>query len=155
MLFTRAERYALRCAIYLAEKPPGTVTSLAELARHEGVSKQFLANLLTHLTAAGLLHSHHGLHGGYTLNRPAGRMTVADIWDALRGGDAPINCFVDGVECPQKSVCPIRKLFERSFARLHANLATCTVRRVAKELAKLPMPPSCASTHPKRSSAVG
>ena len=145
MLFTRAERYALRSAIHLAEKPSGSVVTLDELSEAQGVSKQFLANILIHLTAAGLLHSYRGLHGGYSLNRPPGRLTVANIWDAVRGEDAPINCVVDAVECPNQSFCPIRHLFEQGFAELHAYLEKCTVQRLVSQLNKLPGPTTCGS----------
>lgn len=143
MLFTRAERYALRCVIHLAERPSGALTTLDDLAERQGISKQYLANIMGHLTASGLVHTYRGLHGGYSLGMPADRMTMADIWDAIRSADAPINCVFDNAECPRISTCPIRNLFENAFGRLHTYLNAWTVQELAAELKRLHMPMSC------------
>lgn len=147
MLFTRAERYALRCVILLAGRPTGVLATLDDLSAQQGISKQYLANIMGHLTAAGLVHTYRGLHGGYALARPADQMSMADIWDAIRSADAPINCVVDNAECPRIPSCPIRRLFEDAFGQLHAYLARWTVRDLASEIERLHMPMTCGPTH--------
>lgn len=143
MLFTYTERYALRCIIHMAERPEGELTTLEELSQEQGSSKQYLANILCHLTAAGLVRSYRGLHGGYALGRPANKITMADIWDAVRSADAPINCVVNNAECPNIRRCPIRRLFEDAFNELHAHLARWTVLELASEVTRLHLPKSC------------
>lgn len=147
MLFTRAERYALRCVIHLAERPSGALTTLEDLAGEQGISKQYLANILCHLTASGLVHTYRGFHGGYSLGKSADKMTMADIWDAVRSADAPINCVFEDAECPRIHECPVRKLFENAFGQLHTYLDAWTVRALATELKRLHMPTACGPVH--------
>ncbi len=147
MLFTRAERYALRCVMHLSERPSGALTTLEELSEEQGISKQYLANIICHLTAAGLVHTYRGLHGGYSLGRPADKITMADVWDAVRSADAPINCVFENGECPRVPNCPVRKLFENAFGQLHSYLAAWTVQALASELKRLHMPMACGSSH--------
>ncbi len=147
MLFTRAERYALRCVMLIASRPAGRLTTLEDLSEQQGISKQYLANIMCHLAAYGLVHTYRGLHGGYSLGRPADRITMADIWDAIRSADAPINCIMDNAECPRIDACPVRRLFENAFGELHAYLEQWTVQELASELKKLHMPMACGPAH--------
>lgn len=151
MLFTTTERYALRCMILMAGRPQGALTTLEDLSTQQGISKQYLANIMCHLTASGLVHTYRGLHGGYALARPAGRITMADVWDATRSADAPINCVINNAECPNIAICPIRALFEHAFGKLHAYLRKWTVQKLARELTRLHMPMTCG---PTRTAAV-
>jgi Rrf2 family protein len=143
MLFTRAERYGLRCIIHLASQPGGGLSTLEDLSVEQGISRQYLANIMCHLTAAGLAHTYRGAHGGYTLARPADQITVADIWDAIRSADAPINCVIHDAECPRQTNCPIRHLFEDAFNQLHAYLGRWTIQQLAAELTQMHMPMAC------------
>lgn len=149
MLFTRAERYALRCILHLAENSRGSIATLEEIAAEQGISRQYMANIMCHLSAAGLVHTYRGLHGGYCLGRPADRITAADIWDAVRSADAPINCIIDNAECPSVGTCPIRKLFEKAFDQLHSYLGQWTIRDLSVELKRLHMPATCGQTREK------
>lgn len=157
MLFTRAERYALRCILHLAENSRGSLATLEDIAAEQGISRQYMANIMCHLSAAGLVHTYRGLHGGYSLGRPVEQITAADIWDAVRSADAPINCIIDNAECPSVATCPIRKLFEKAFDELHSYLGQWTIRDLSAELKRLHMPATCGQVREKkeRRSTVG
>ena len=45
------------------------------------------------LRRAELVESRRGAHGGYTLARPAGEITMAEVVQALEGEIAPIECI--------------------------------------------------------------
>jgi Rrf2 family protein len=58
---------------------------IKELAERREIPEQFLEQLFSTLRRAGLLTSHRGMRGGYTLARPAEEITVLDVVQALDG----------------------------------------------------------------------
>jgi Rrf2 family protein len=58
---------------------------IKELAERREIPEQFLEQLFSTLRRSGLLTSHSGMRGGYTLARPAEEITVLDVVQALDG----------------------------------------------------------------------
>ena len=58
---------------------------IKEVAERRGMPEQFLEQLFSTLRRAGLLTSHRGMKGGYTLSRPADEITVLDVVQTLDG----------------------------------------------------------------------
>src|ERR1051325_3349105 len=58
---------------------------IKELAERREIPEQFLEQLFSTLRRAGLLTSHRGMRGGYTLSRPAEEITVLEVGQALDG----------------------------------------------------------------------
>ena len=85
MRITAQEEYGLRCILRLASAPPREPLTGAEIARREGLSYPYVEKLLGILKRAGLANSHRGVKGGYTLARPAERITLGDVGRALGG----------------------------------------------------------------------
>ena len=58
---------------------------IKELAERRGIPDQFLEQLFSTLRRAGLLSSHRGMKGGYTLARAADEITVLEVVQTLDG----------------------------------------------------------------------
>jgi Rrf2 family transcriptional regulator, cysteine metabolism repressor len=76
---------------------------IAQIAERRGMPVQFLEQLFTTLRRAGLLQSHRGVKGGYTLAQPADRITVLEVVQALDGrlgeeGKEAGGIWAEGVE---------------------------------------------------------
>ena len=56
-----------------------------EIAERRAIPDQFLEQLFSTLRRAGLLTSHRGSKGGYTLARPPEEITVLEVVQALDG----------------------------------------------------------------------
>src|SRR4051795_10318464 len=56
-----------------------------ELAERRGIPEQFLEQLFATLRRDGLLMSHRGMKGGYTLARPADEINILEVVQALDG----------------------------------------------------------------------
>ena len=99
-------RYALRLMICVAEGEEGSVTTLREVSESQGISVKYLEQLVSALTAAGLLEGHRGAHGGYSLKRPASQISAGDIIRASEGSIAPVACLDEdfGI-CPRRDIC--------------------------------------------------
>jgi FeS assembly SUF system regulator len=78
-----------------------------ELAADARLPLPTVTKLLKMLTSAGLLESHRGTKGGYTLSRPASQITVAEALAALEGPVSLTECSQPGL-CAHEHGCPTR-----------------------------------------------
>ena len=85
------------------------VQTVPQLAERTGVPAPTVAKLMKLLAPAGLMESHRGATGGYSLTRAAEEISIADIISAVDGPIALTAC-VDGAEghCDVESLCPMR-----------------------------------------------
>ena len=58
---------------------------IKELAERRDIPDQFLEQLFSTLRRGGLLTSHRGMRGGYTLARPPEEITVLEVVQVLDG----------------------------------------------------------------------
>ncbi len=61
----------------------GSAVSGPEIAERQDISQKYLEQILAHLRQAGLIRAQKGLRGGYTLSRPADRIRLSEILNAL------------------------------------------------------------------------
>ncbi|MGE5541535.1 MAG: RrF2 family transcriptional regulator, partial [Bacillota bacterium] len=80
--------------------------SLQSIARAQGLSENYLEQLMGPLRGAGLVKSVRGAHGGYLLGRPSAEITVADIIRVLEGPIAPCDCVVADASRVEHCGCP-------------------------------------------------
>lgn len=78
--------YAIRAAAELAAAQPALVKG-EQLAAAQGIPPKFLENILSELRHAGIVASHRGAEGGYSLARVAAEVTLADV---IRAVDGPL-----------------------------------------------------------------
>ncbi len=76
--------YAVRAMLSIAAEGPDLVKA-ATLAAAQDIPLSFLQGILLDLRRAGLLHSHRGVDGGYSLARPAEDITVGDVVRSVGG----------------------------------------------------------------------
>lgn len=69
----------------LARSSSGAPVPIGAIAERRGMPVQFLEQLFSTLRRAGLLQSHRGAKGGYTLARPPEEITVLEVVQALDG----------------------------------------------------------------------
>ena len=78
--------YAIRAMIEIAAAAP-ELRNRDAIADAQGIPAKFLGSILTDLRRAGVITSHRGAEGGFTLARPARTITVADV---IRAVDGPL-----------------------------------------------------------------
>jgi Rrf2 family transcriptional regulator, cysteine metabolism repressor len=81
---TSKSRYAVVAMAELARSGERPVP-IKELAERREIPEQFLEQLFSTLRRDGLLTSHRGMKGGYTLSRPADEIDVLEVVQALDG----------------------------------------------------------------------
>jgi Rrf2 family protein len=116
MRLSKRGEYGLRAMITLAEPAKKSnspaMLQIKEISEHEQISPKFLEQILLTLKNAGLLHSKMGVGGGYYLARPAGEITLGQIFRILDGPVAPIKCVsqmaYEPCGCPDEQTCGLR-----------------------------------------------
>jgi Rrf2 family transcriptional regulator, cysteine metabolism repressor len=81
---TSKSRYAVLALAELARSGDRPIP-IAQVAERRGMPVQFLEQLFATLRRDGILRSQRGVKGGYTLARPADRITVLEVVQALDG----------------------------------------------------------------------
>lgn len=85
MKLPESTEWLLHSATTLAVLGPGGTASAAQLAAHYDVPAAYLAKQLQALVRAGVLTATTGPRGGFRLARPADRITLLDIVEAVDG----------------------------------------------------------------------
>jgi len=101
--------YGVRALVALTRRDaeqPGVPTKRETLATSEKIPGKFLDDILRLLRNSGMVRSHRGPDGGWTLGRPAAEISVAEVIRVLEGplasvrGLRPDQLAADGVDDP-------------------------------------------------------
>ncbi len=111
---------------------PESGANAPELAATTRLPLPMVSKILKLLARQGLLVSHRGVKGGYSLARPAGEITAAEIIRALEGPVALTVCIEGSPgECERETFCAVRGPWQRINQALFAALATITLADLA------------------------
>jgi len=78
--------YATRAVLGLARHfPTGTARRVEDLASEQGISANYLVQILIELKGQGIAKSIRGKEGGYLLARSPGEITLGDVLRAVYG----------------------------------------------------------------------
>ena len=83
----------------------GEPIALHDVAARQNLPKMYLSQLTAPLKSAGLIKSFWGNRGGYALNRPATKITLLEIIEAVDGPIALLDCVVDPKQCERSGFC--------------------------------------------------
>jgi Rrf2 family protein len=129
-MISQTAEYALRAAVYLAAEAdtPQTVQQIAEVTR---VPAGYLSKVMQSLSRAGIVHSQRGLHGGFTLQISADKLTVLDVVQAVD----PIRRIRS---CPlglkgHISLCPLHRRLDHAIAMVEDALRQSTLAELLAE----------------------
>ncbi len=129
---------------------PDDLRTAPQIAQETGVPLPTVAKLLNALAHGSLIESHRGAAGGYTLNRPAEEITVAEIIQALEGPIALTAC-VEGSEddCDVASLCPMRGNWDRVNKAIFGALSEVTLADMATTIFSFGLPPGSNAKAPR------
>ena len=108
---TKLADYGIVVMTHLANRPGQW--SARDIARSACLPLPMVSKILKLLSREGLLASHRGTKGGYSLSRPPEAITVADIIRALEGPIAVTECTDKVGDCDLERLCPVRSNWHR------------------------------------------
>ncbi|MBF0563527.1 MAG: SUF system Fe-S cluster assembly regulator [Alphaproteobacteria bacterium] len=112
-------------------RSPG-VRTVPQIAGDTGVPLPTVAKLMKTLAHAGLVASHRGAGGGYTLSRPPVGITVADIIEAIEGPIAITTCVEETEgQCGIETLCPMHGHWSRINQAIRGSLERISLAEIA------------------------
>jgi len=123
LALTRRTDYALITLAHLA-RHDGSLSTAREIADLYHLPLAMLTNVLKALAQHELVESVRGAHGGYRLGKPAGKISLLSVMEALEGQFRLVTCVPHATEdaihdCDLKTWCPI----QAPIRRLHQTIA--------------------------------
>ena len=126
--------YAVRALTYLAGQPPGNVISRAEIEKKQDIPSHYLSKIMKDLVAGGLVHSHIGSKGGFSLARPAEMISIKEVYETVERPIVLMECLEKGDEyCPYCSVCTQISVWDKAQSLLANYLASVTISNIADQ----------------------
>ena len=128
-------RYATRIMVRLAMGHGQRPVQKKAIAAAEGISADYVEQLLTRLKSGGFVRSHRGVGGGFSLIKEPASVTVADVVECVEGPMSLVPC-VDG-ECERASVCATRDVWLRVTQALIRELSGSNIAELAETVQEL------------------
>lgn len=133
MQVTRATDYAVRIMVELASLPPGDKAQLNELIESTGVRGSFLSKVVQRLVHAGMVSSHRGTRGGFSMRVSGEEVTLLDVIEAIEGPTQMNLCLASGLTCERKSWCGVHPVWKKAQSAFVRELASVTIAHLAME----------------------
>jgi Rrf2 family protein len=124
--------YGLIAIRHVATKTHGDLATAKEIADMYRIPYELVAKVLQKLTRAGLLDSHQGMRGGYSLSRNPREIPVSVIIRAIEGSAPAIaRCMSEGPEsCEVFSSCTIKSPLTKVQANIENAFNTMTLSEI-------------------------
>ncbi|HEY3358172.1 MAG TPA: Rrf2 family transcriptional regulator [Polyangia bacterium] len=90
MRLSRKSEYACLALLELAAHHGRRLVKTTDIARRQGIPREYLAQILNALKAAGYVAAVRGARGGYRLARAPAAISVAEIVRLMDGPLAPV-----------------------------------------------------------------
>ncbi|HEX4021212.1 MAG TPA: Rrf2 family transcriptional regulator [Acidobacteriaceae bacterium] len=110
---TKKADYALMAVKHLAEHPDTHARSAKDIAEEYHIPIPLLAKILQQLTRTGVLVSHSGINGGYSLARSADAITAFEVIRAIEGPLFITSCMTVHGACDLTDCCTVKEPLQK------------------------------------------
>lgn len=126
--------YAVRALAYLAAQAPDRVIGSREIIQKQDIPSHYLSKIMKDLVANGLVKSHVGCRGGFSLAKPADAISLKEVYEAVEKPLVLMECLDKKVlSCPYDAVCTQISVWERAQRLLTNYLAGVSLGSIADE----------------------
>lgn len=124
--------YAVRALSYLAAQPQLWIVGSKEIARRQDIPTHYMSKIMKDLAAAGLVHSHVGRKGGFSLARNPEAINLKEVYEAVEKPLTLMECLDrDHRCCAYDSVCTQISVWEGAQILLADYLAGISIGSIA------------------------
>ena len=126
-------RYSVTALYELALRYGEGPVSLKSVAQSQGLSENYLEQLMVPLRREGLVKSIRGAQGGYMLARAPEEITIGAIITTVEGPIAVVDCLLADAEaeeqlCDKACACVTRGIWEKVCNSISGVLNNITLR---------------------------
>jgi len=104
-------RYGLRAILQIAQEYGGGPVPISAISESQEISGKYLEQVVGTLRKSGLINSHKGVRGGYTLARDPGEINLWEIISSLDAHTALVDCVDDSDACDRSDTCLTRTIW--------------------------------------------
>ena len=133
---TKQTDYGIVLLTHLAADPERQYNA-PDLAAEAHLPLPMVSKILKLLAREGLLASHRGVKGGYSLARRPEAISMAEIIAALEGPIALTECISVEGDCSHEPLCPVRSNWRRINQAVRTALEGITLAEMAHPRQKL------------------
>jgi Rrf2 family iron-sulfur cluster assembly transcriptional regulator len=108
---TRGAVYGIEGVLYLARRGRDELAFIREISRATDIPETFLSKVFQRLVTKGLILSRRGFRGGFRLARPAGRITLREVVEALQGPIEFHRCLDHLRQRGHRGRCHVNRIF--------------------------------------------
>jgi len=130
---SRLTDYGIVLLTRFASDRTSSVHAAKDLAAEARIPAPTVSKILKILAHVGVLESHRGATGGFSLARPAAEVSVAEVIEALDGPIAMTECLGEEAgTCDIESGCPVRSNWDRINRTVRDALRGLTIADMAR-----------------------
>jgi Rrf2 family protein len=129
---TKKADYGLMALKYLAENPDRTSVSAKDIAEAYHIPPQLLAKILQRLAKVGILRSHAGMNGGYSLLRNSREISAFEVIYAIDGPLFITSCGPSRNGCDLTDSCTIKEPLARVNDSISGLLRSISIADLAE-----------------------
>ena len=111
---TRQTEYAILGLVELARREQDSPVRLKSIAEACNVSEAFLAKIFQLLAQHGIVRSHRGVKGGFSMARRPEEITLRDVVEVSEGGIALNHCLRSVDPCESADECKLAPIWKRA-----------------------------------------
>ncbi len=132
-MLSQTAEYALRAAVYLASVAPEVKTAVA-ISEVVKIPVPYLSKVLRNLAKGRIVASQRGLHGGFTLAKPAEEISVLDVVNCVDNLNRPSHCPL-GIP-DHIGLCPLHRRLDDAISELQSSLGRTTLAEMLEPTAE-------------------
>lgn len=126
--------YAVRALSYLAARSRSEIVSKAEIERKQDIPPYYLSKIMKDLVAGGLVRSHVGCKGGFSLARSGRAISLKEVYEAVERPLVLMECIEKGEDyCSYCAACTQITIWEKAQRLLATYLDTVSVGDIADQ----------------------
>ena len=107
VLFSKKCEIGLQAVLYLSTEQEGELFNALQVSNKVKQPKEFVSKVLQILTASKIVGSKKGKNGGFFLAKPASKIKLIEIVEAIDGVSVFENCVLGFPECGDTHPCPV------------------------------------------------
>jgi len=124
--------YAVRALSFLAGQPAGKIVSRADIEKSQDIPSFYLSKIMKDLVAGGLVQSHIGSKGGFSLAKLATSISIKDVYETVERPLVLMDCLQRGADyCSYCSVCTQKSIWEEAQKVLADFLGRISINDIA------------------------
>jgi Rrf2 family protein len=130
-------RYAVRILLGIARYQKTGPVSKKVIAKEEGISADYIEQIIVPLKNEGLVVGLRGVKGGFKLAKDPAQITVYDILRASEGDMTLVDCERNDCKGRYKNLCVTRPVWEGASKVLEAYFSKITLKELLDNEADL------------------